>query len=250
MKSSLAFLLLVSPLSAQTPAPNGVAALTGPAAPVMGGVITIKGTITGNAAGYQIPTDYATAELGIYQGGGQAFSVSVRWDQPLPAVLNSGDVLSFSAQIPANRVLGRCVPTAASAVCAFDAQGPFAAGRTRDFNVDLDMTRVEFEVEESASEQTRWSAARVADKGKYKGKGKPDYEPGTLLVGFAPGVPLEQAEKRIVGSGMKLVRAAEYSSGVSATVIFPPQMTIEDAENLLSGHVRYTEPNFIIRLFR
>lgn len=242
MRTSLFALLLAVPAAAQT---NGIARLVGPAAPLTGGDVIIKGTIIGNNNGYTIPSSYANSNLGVYSNNRSDFSVPLIWDFPLPSVLNSNDVVSFTAVFPASSLLVRCVPAASVQACAFSIQGPFSSAETRDYRIDLDMSAVDVAVEVSPAERSLWNAPRVADQGKYPAG---TYTPGTLFVDFFPGVSLRQAEAILVREGFKIKSTRNSEQAVSLVVLFPPQLSIESAEARLwaSGAVGSVFPDEIL----
>jgi len=242
--------LIAAPLAVQSanPVPPALAVavtLSGPSAPATtGAMITVTGTITGTRNGYAIPKEYATAQIGVYRvvGGNPEFLVPVIWTAPLPALLNSGQVLSFTTSIPADRLLLRCVPRL-QRVCSFDLEGPLLFGRSRRGGDKLEMGRTSVSVMESASEQARWSTSRVEDKGTFKGGA--GYEPGVVLVGFPAGVSLDAAERVISIEGFK-IKNTFPSDGPGMAIIFPPNMTIEDVMAKLQPRLKFAEPNRLI----
>ena len=213
-----------------------------------GSVVTVTGELRGGTAAVAVPAEYKNAELAVTRMGRGLFRVPVVWDKALPASVPPGATLRFTAQVPADRLLVRCVPPAS---CGAVVVGPLPPGRAASASLPLDWTTASISVRDSGAVETLWQSPRVADKGDLKISNVPPYHPGQLYLEFAPTTSLAAAEAAVMAEGFRVlacpVEDARPTKPGSLTMIVlaPPDMTIEAAmERLQKKKIPFVQPVF------
>lgn len=177
--------------------------------------------------------------VGIYRG-----PIRVR-EIPIYADAYDGSSYHFKAELSGNR-LELYLETGGDG--QFSVQGPYSESGTQSLVEIVPVTRADFSVIEPTYQRELWAKPRPADSGR-SGRADRDYVAGQLIVTFGRGIELGLAEHILAQEGCRIISRFDLPEPpIQMTVAFPPDRSIEEAEDRLAVRpgVATIHPNFLM----